>query len=258
MTRHGSTPTADLGILTSVAAQIASALERTRAIEETRQRNAELAVVNEIGDALARQLEFGAIVELVGERLHSLFQTRARDLFVAIVDREGERITFPYWLDAGRRLEIEPSPLGEGLTSVPLRTKSPLRLGTMKEGLAAGAIFPEEAAPTESWLGIPILAGDKAIGVVVMADPKANAFSEADERIVSTIAASMGVALENARLFDETRQQNAELAIVNEIGAALAKQLDFDAIIELIGARISDIFAAHSMFIGILRSGHPD
>ena len=45
----------------------------------------------------------------------------------------------------------------------------------------------------------------------------------------------MGVALENARLFDATRQQNAELAIVNEIGAALAKQLDFDAIIQLIG-----------------------
>ena len=55
----------------------------------------------------------------------------------------------------------------------------------------------------------------------------------------------MGVALENARLFDETKrllaetdQRAAELAIINEIGAALAKQLDFEAIIELVGERL--------------------
>ena len=59
----------------------------------------------------------------------------------------------------------------------------------------------------------------------------------------------MGVALENARLFDETKrllaetdQRAAELAVINEIGAALAKQLDFQAIIELVGERIRTIF----------------
>ena len=57
----------------------------------------------------------------------------------------------------------------------------------------------------------------------------------------------MGVALENARLFDETKrllaeteQRAAELAVINEIGAALAKQLDFEAIIELVGERVAD------------------
>ena len=54
----------------------------------------------------------------------------------------------------------------------------------------------------------------------------------------------MGVALENARLFDETKrllaetdQRAAELALINEIGSALAAQLDFEAIIELVGER---------------------
>ncbi len=241
----------DLAILTSVGAQIGAALERTRAIEETRQRNAELAIVNEIGTALAEQLDFRAIIELVGERLHRIFESKARDLYISSYDRASGVITFPYWLNAGRRLDVDPVRHGESITTVVLDSRRALRLATHDEVVAAGAIFPVGTESGESWLGVPILAGDVAIGTVTLYDPKRHAFSESDERIVSTIAASMGVALENARLFDATRQQNAELAIVNEIGAALAKQLDFEAIVELVGARISAIFSAHSMFIAL-------
>ncbi len=55
----------------------------------------------------------------------------------------------------------------------------------------------------------------------------------------------MGVALENARLFDETKrllteteQRNAELAVINEIGEALSRQLDFQGIIDAVGDRV--------------------
>src|SRR4029077_14749899 len=85
-----------------------------------------------------------------------------------------------------------------------------------------------------------------------------HAFSEADEHLVSTVASSMGVALENARLFDETKrllgetaQRNEELALVNQIGDALAKQLDFDAIIELVGERLSMILGTGDFYIGL-------
>ena len=68
----------------------------------------------------------------------------------------------------------------------------------------------------------------------------------------------MGVALENARLFDETKrllaetdERAAELAVINEIGAALAQQLDFQAIIDLVGERVRSIFEPISMFIAL-------
>ena len=83
-----------------------------------------------------------------------------------------------------------------------------------------------------------------------------HAFSEADERLVATIASSMGVALENARLFDETKrllgetsQRNAELAVINDISEALAKQLDFDSITEAVGERIRSIFDVSTVMI---------
>ena len=163
----------------------------------------------------------------------------------------GRRIRFPYWFDDGKRIEIEPVDLGEGLTSVVIESRRALRFGLMEESIAAGAIFPDEAAPVDSWLGVPIPAGDEVIGAIALADPRRHAFTDAHERLVSTLASSMGVALENARLFAETRQRNAELAVVNEIGQALAAQLEFDAIVELVGERVRDIFGATSTFVAL-------
>ena len=217
----------DLELLVFVAQHVGSALVRARAIEETRQRNAELAIVNEIGAALAKQLDFQEIVELVGERVANIFD--ASSLFVALYDETTGIIRFPYELAEGERLHTEPITLGEGLTSRVIQTRSPLRLGTTADMLAADAVYVGDI-DSESWLGVPIIAGDRVIGVIALESLKPNLYTESDERLLSTVASSMGVALENARLFDETKrllseteQRNAELAVVNEIGAALRK-----------------------------------
>ena len=249
---------ADLELLTFVARHIATALTRARAIEETRQRNAELAVVNEIMAALTRQVEFDAVVELVGQRVGAIFGVDS--ITIALYDGATETVTMPYFTEGGRRVAVEPFRLGPGLTSEVITTQRPLRLNSLVEAEAHGAILAglpeEESAPNESWLGVPIIAGERVIGVVNIDRPEPYGFSEADERLLATLASSMGVALENARLFDETRrllteteQRNAELAVVNEIGAALARQLDFDGIVELVGERVRNIFTADSIFI---------
>src|SRR6185295_18544564 len=191
--------------------------------------NTELAIINEIGAALAQQLDFDAVVELVGERLATILSTS--DFLIGLYDRSANEITFPFEIDGGSRPDEvrAPMPLGQGLSSVVLQTKSPLRINTTAEAMAAGAVLPaarENDTPlTESWLGVPILAGDAAIGLVVFGDYRPNLFTEGDERLVSTVASSMGVALENARLFAETKRllaetdaRAAELALVNEIG----------------------------------------
>ncbi len=96
----------DLDLLVFVAQHVGSALVRARAIEETRQRNAELAIVNEIGAALAKQLDFEEIVELVGERVRDIFE--ASSLFIALYDEATETIRFPYEIAEGERLHTRP------------------------------------------------------------------------------------------------------------------------------------------------------
>ena len=245
----------DLELLTFVAQHIATALARARAIEETRQRNAELAVVNEIGSALARQLDFDSIIQLVGERIRDIF--RADSIFIGIVDEDAQTVTFPYSIEFG-----EPSPadvlgLGEGLTSRVLASRRPLRVSSSALAHELGAVV--QGHESASWLGVPILAGERAIGILGLESAVPDAFSDSDERLLGTVASSMGVALENARLFAETRRllteadaRAAELAVVNSVQQGLAANLDMQSMYDLIGDKIQEIFDAQVVDIGIV------
>ena len=258
----------DERLLSTLAASMGVAIDNARLFDETKrllaeteQRNVELAVINDIGAALEEQLDFDAIVDVVGERLSAMFQSD--DFFIGLYDRATNLISFPFDLDHGHRVHREPIERGGGLSSKVIDTRRPLRFGAFEDQVAAGAIAPayqegEQSPLGQSWLGVPILAGNEAIGLVVFGKAAPNAFSESDERVVSTVASSMGVALENARLFAETKhllaeteQRNAELAVINDIGAALEQQLDFDAIVEVVGERLAAMFQSDDMFVGL-------
>ncbi len=236
-----------LGSTTAVALRSARLFDETkRLLAETEQRNAELAVVNEIGAALAKQLDFQGVIDAVGDKVGEVFGSR--DLTIAILDEATSTVTFPYWYEFGvRNRDVPPMALGVGLTSRIISEGRPLRLGTAAEAEALGAVYVGDRS--ESYLGVPIRAGHRVIGALAVSRHEPNSYDEADEQLVMTIASSMGVALENARLFDETKrllaeteQRNAELAVINEIGEALARQLDFQAIIDAVGDRIRSIF----------------
>ena len=122
-----------------------------------------------------------------------------------------------------------------------------------------GRRHPSAAIRTESWLGVPILAGDRVHRRrSALESLEQNAYHEADERLLTTLAASMGVALENARLFDETKrlltetnERAAELAIINSVQQGLAAQLDMQAMYDLVGDKIREIFDAQVVDIGV-------
>src|SRR5437588_5106081 len=76
-----------------------------------------------------------------------------------------------------------------------------------------------------------------------------HAFTDSDVRLLQTLANSMSVALENARLFDETQrlfkeseQRAAELAIINSVQQALAAELNMQGIYDAVGDKIREIF----------------
>ena len=102
----------------------------------------------------------------------------------------------------------------------------------------------------KSQLIVPLTAGDDVLGMLDLSDSNSeDAFADADVRLLRRSPASMGVALENARLFDETQrllketeQRNAELAIINNVQEALASKLEIQAIYDLVGDKLREMF----------------
>ncbi len=92
---------------------------------------------------------------------------------------------------------------------------------------------------------VPLIVGGEATGRISLQNlDREHAFSESDVRLLATLAGSLSVALENARLFEETRQRNAELALINDVQRGLAENLEMQAMYDLVGDRLQEIFDA--------------
>src|SRR5262249_12620138 len=106
--------------------------------------------------------------------------------------------------------------------------------------------------PSKSVLFVPLTVGNDVRGHVSLQNiDRTNAFSDADVRVLSRLASSLSVALENARLVSETRQRAAELSIVNEVGRALGSQLDLDLLIGLVGDQMGVTFDADVVYVAL-------
>jgi GAF domain-containing protein/CheY-like chemotaxis protein len=243
---------ADVRLLTTLAGSLSVALENARLFEETHQRNAELALINDVQRSLAENLEMQAMYDLVGDRLREIFDAQVID--IGVLDREAGLIRYPYTLERGVRLPDEPTPLVAGPGAHVLETREPLLINDrFSERVAEfGGGFVQGESP-QCAVYVPLVVGGDATGRISLQNlDREHAFSEADVRLLTTIATSLSVALENARLFEETRQRNAELALINDVQRGLVENLDAQSMYDLVGDRIQEIFDAQVVDIGIL------
>jgi PAS domain S-box-containing protein len=199
--------------------------ERVQNEQAIEQRLRELESVNRIGQALASQLDLDALVELTGDLIASTF--RADIAYVAFFDAETNEIEFPYYSERSRRIDQRPIPLGDGPTSRVIRTNEPLvahgaeelsELGPRRVGTASG-----------SYVAVPIRSGEITIGVLsVQTTADAARYDEADARLLATIAANVGAAIQNARLFRDVQIARVEADSANEAKSAFLASMSHE------------------------------
>ena len=244
---------ADLRLLTTLAGSLSVALENARLVHETRQRNAELALINSVQEALAGELEMQAIYDVVGDKIHEIFDTQVVD--IGIFDFAAGLLHYPYTIERGVRFPDEPSAFGRSpLTRRLLETKAAVLINDVPASeRELGEAYPvAQGEPALSVLVAPLVSGDEIRGRISLQNlDRTNAFSENDVRLLTTLAGSLSVALENARLVHETRQRNAELALINTVQDSIAGELDQQAIYDAVGERIRDVFDAQVVDIAI-------
>src|SRR6202043_2054066 len=155
-----------------------------------------------------------------------------------------------YQYEHGTRQTVSPRPpIKDGPWATIARSRQPLVLNRA-EALALGVKALPGTDQSQSVAYVPIIGSDRVLGTIVLENyEREDAFGEADVRLLSTVAASMGVALQSARLFDETQrllketeQRNAELAIINSVQASLAAELNIQGIYDAVGDKIRNIF----------------
>ncbi len=177
-------------------------LERTHEVQVQAE---ELTTVNQISQALASQLNLDDLIKLVGEEMRQVF--KAEIVYLAMLDKKTNMIHFPYQYGE----VLPPIKLGQGLASNIINNRKPLLINEdFKKQIKQLGISPL-GIPPSSYLGVPIPIDDEIIGVLsVQSTVKEDYFDEKDQRLLSTIAANVGVALKKARLFEEVKSAKLE------------------------------------------------
>ena len=258
----------DVRMLETIASSLGVALqsarhfdETQRLLKETEQRNGELAVINGVQQGLANKLDAQSIFELVGERLRELFDSQS--ISIVGFDTERDLRHYHYLHERGQRLSFPDAPIAP-LGWHLVRTAKPLLLnrdiaGQLKAfGIVSKTLPGTE--PTRSLLRVPILAEGKVIGAIGLDNvDREHAFDQAAVRLLTTLAGSMSMALESARLFEQTKsllaqteQRADELATINAVGQALSSKIDLDELIRTIGEKMREMFRADIVYVALL------
>ncbi len=159
---------------------------------------------------------------------------------------EGTRLTqfLPVGVTAEQRGAIGTLPEGHGLLGELIRHPEPLRLTELAEHPASYG-FPPNHPPMHSFLGVPIRVRDEVFGNLYLTEKRGGrAFDAEDETVLSTLAVAAGVAIENARLYAETRDRQRWQEANSEIVAGLLSGANEAHVLQMIIDRASRILSA--------------
>ena len=196
-----------------------------------------LAALHRASLELVRELSLDSVLERIVHLAKE--QSEASYAALGVLDDEGNLVRFiPVGMAAEAVQQVGSPPVGMGLIGAMSREHRTIRVANIQDDPRSKG-FPLHHPRMTSFLGVPILRGDKLLGQIYLTDKESfPEFTEADERVIETLAAYAAIAISNARLYEELldrdvalAQRNEDLSLINDIATALAGSLDTDEII---------------------------
>lgn len=221
-----------------------------RAIVAMEKRTAELRALNAIGQATAAETNLPKLYNLIHAEITKVLGEV--NFMIAIYHAEQEQIEMPYAYEEGEQLRIDPFPLGEGLTSIVIRTRQPLLLveDTLTKSHQLGAKVV--GAPARSWLGVPLIVAGDVIGAIIVQDlERDHRFDEDDQRLLSTLASQVAIAIHNVRLIEAARSHAWRQQLQMEMTNRIRSSIDLDTILQKTVRELGLALGSSSGFIQI-------
>lgn len=250
-----------------LADHAALAIEKVRLQDMTAQRAERLALLNRIARAIGSTLNLNDLMDIIYREVSRVLSADA--FFVALYDEQTNELDFRIRTDRDVREPAERRPLREGITGLVVSRREPLLIrdyAREKDRLPPARIWGTMQAPP-SVMCVPMLSGARVIGVISVQAYRPYAFDVAELELLSTIADTVAVAVDNARLFDAS-QHHAEdleqrvLARTQELTRAYEHLQDLDRLKDEFVSRISHELrtpiANIQLYLGLLEHGKPE
>ncbi|WP_017539820.1 sensor histidine kinase [Nocardiopsis halophila] len=170
--------------------------------------------------SIGRELDLGTVLRRLTQAAADLVDARYAGL--GVIGEDGRFSEFiPVGLTEEQASRVSRFPHGEGLLAEPTRERRALRLGDLSRHPGRHG-FPDGHPPMRSFLGVPIQVRDEVFGNLYLTEKRgAGQFDEDDEAVVTALATAAGVAIENARLYEETRRRERWLSASTDITTRL-------------------------------------
>jgi signal transduction histidine kinase/CheY-like chemotaxis protein/nitrate/nitrite-specific signal transduction histidine kinase len=229
----------DIVILQTLADQLAVALENAQLFQDVQERVAELTTVNLISQEVSQAHTLDALFHTVGNQLLRAFE--APDGFLVLYNRENNQLQYPIFLEGGELIEVEPDLLEAGPVARVIETGAPVVLNENVAQTLEEMGGYSQKIHAKSWLGVPLTIGNQVIGVLGVQDMEhEQAYDYGHQRMLSTLAAYLAVAVRNAQLFEETEQRVADLGFLFDVTASALASTDFDQTLQRIADGVAD------------------
>jgi signal transduction histidine kinase len=203
------------------------------------------------GIALNAELSLDALLQRLVETAAEI--TGARYAALGVIDKSGRTLErfLTTGIDEHTHAAIGELPRGRGILGVLIREAHALRLddiGTDPRSVG----FPRNHPPMKSFLGVPIMQRGVAYGNLYLTEKEGDGqFTDEDVDLTQLLAAQAAVAIENARLYESTTRWLRQFETLNEIGNALASEVELTPLLELVSRRLRELLDARIVLIAL-------
>jgi sigma-B regulation protein RsbU (phosphoserine phosphatase) len=212
-----------LALLEPVAGQLAAAIDGARLTRNLLQQTQTLSLLHELAREFASILDREKLLERVADRIQRLIHY---DVFTVMLWSEESRLLEPQlsvYRDGPRVGTARPAALGEGICGTAAALRQTLRIPNVQ--LDPRYIECVRDQTMRSELAVPMYVKDRLVGVLDLESSSYDAFTTQHEHAVSTLAASLAIALENARLYGRLQEDERRLAEDLSTAREIQKQL---------------------------------
>lgn len=226
---------------------LAELQSRLQAVLATRDRvYALLEAVVAVGGNLDLEVMLRKIVEA------AVPLVRARYGALGVIGEDGGLTEFvPVGLDESQIARIHHWPEGKGLLGALISDPHPLRLADMSTYPQFHG-FPEGHPPMRSFLGVPIRIRDEVYGNLYLTEKEGGgSFDEEDETLVVALASAAGVAIDNARLYEEARRQERWLRATADVTRELLSGTQSEQVLSLVAQQALEMSGADLVALAV-------